>query len=98
VSETAARTAQTTPKIEFIRVPDYQNIYTNNIQIAVSPFDVRMDIGDAQQDDTGIVKVTQKLQLVMSAEHARALLRVLDELLKKTGAAKADAPQDKRAD
>ncbi len=98
MAETAAKTAATPVKFDLERVPDFQRVYSNNVQVYAGPFDVRLDFGDAEQVKPDLVKVTQKVQVVMSIDHAMAFLDVLGSLLQNVPKRVAvQAPHEKRA-
>jgi hypothetical protein len=65
------------PAIRLERAEAFQIIYSNNAQISMSPFDLRIDFGETTSIAQDAVTVTQKVQIVMSPQHAAALLQAL---------------------
>lgn len=69
------------PAVRLLRADPYQIIYSNNAQISMSPFDLRIDFGETTSIAEDVVTVTQKVQIVMSPQHAVALLQALRSAL-----------------
>lgn len=69
------------PTVRLVRSEPYQIIYSNNAQISVSPFDLRIDFGETTSIAQDAVTVTQKVQIVMSPQHAVALLQAMSSAL-----------------
>ena len=59
--------------------------YTNNIEIRVSNADVMFRIGEisGRVEESGEMEVYERARLFMTLEHARSLLRVLSESMRK---------------
>lgn len=74
----AAKSTKAAPelKLEVITPENYPALYTNNAQISISPFDLRIDFSDATQSGD-VIKIHRSVQVVMSMAHARAFLDAL---------------------
>lgn len=64
------------PIPEFHRTDDFRSIYTNNIQFAVSTFDVRITFGESFNTGSS-VSVEQSVSIVMSLQQAKVLATML---------------------
>jgi hypothetical protein len=72
VSE-AAKAVPRQRRMEVVRPEEYPTVYTNSAQVSMSPYDLRIDFGDAISSEDNVVKVHQRVQVVMSPQHAFAL-------------------------
>lgn len=72
-----------TLRIERSPIGAFQTIYSNNLQITLTYFDIKIVFGEvsAVTDDT--LRVLDKAAVYMSPEHASALYRILGEQLQK---------------
>jgi hypothetical protein len=59
--------------------PYFQSIYANNAQISTSYFDIRMRLGEVTGVLPDRIPVLDKVEIVMSPEHAASLYRLLGQ-------------------
>ena len=55
------------------------SVYSNNVQIGYSNWDVRFDFGEIQSGDAGTLVVAARTRVIMSPQHAAAFAKVLSE-------------------
>jgi hypothetical protein len=67
-----------TPKVEYIGSETAFSLYVNSVEMGVSPWDVRMKIGElmGQKDNVAIVK--HHGTIVMAPAHAKAMFGEID--------------------
>jgi uncharacterized protein DUF3467 len=58
------------------RSEKFSRLYTNSAQLRVSPWDFTFAFGEIEPAGDGM-KVTQHVEIVMSPQHAKALLAIL---------------------
>lgn len=61
--------------------PNFQSLYINNVQMNVSFFDVKLLMGEVTAASEEGVKVTDKVAIMMSPEHAASLHSLLGSQL-----------------
>ena len=71
------KTKQERENVETLRQVDY--IYVSNVQMFSNNWDLRLAFSDRRPDDTDVPKVG----LVMSHQHAKAMLQVLTRQIEK---------------
>jgi len=75
------KVARSAPKeqeqeLETVRSPNFLKIYVNSAQIEASIWDFRLIFGEMTQS-SGKLLVEQSLAVIMSPQHAKALLNIL---------------------
>ena len=63
--------------VELVRAEHYIKHYSNSAQLQVSPWDFTFVFGEVEPSTDGTFKVEQKVGVVMSPQHAKALLGIL---------------------
>jgi hypothetical protein len=84
MSEPAAEGRFQTPtgrKVVFTNDPDAElpAYYVNNTRLTLSNWDVRFEFGQIQDSPDDELRVHQTVRLLMSLQHAKALLGILHE-------------------
>ena len=69
--------APTVPTPTFIQSENYQSIYSNNTQLQMSAFDVRLIFGEAATVSGESQQIEQKVAVVLSLHHAKVFSQVL---------------------
>ena len=67
------------PQVVHVQAEKFQSIYTNNANIQISYFDFRFDFRQLMPGADGGMVVERMASVVMSPQHAKALLGVLTE-------------------
>ena len=71
--------------VEKTRAADFKIIYVNSALVQLGAFDFRISVGVAPEDDKPdeVIRLEEHAQLIMSPQHAKALLRALANNVKK---------------
>ena len=69
--------APAVPAPTFIQSENYQSIYSNNTQLQMSAFDVRLIFGEAATVSGESQQIEQKVAVVLSLHHAKVFSQVL---------------------
>ncbi|HOI96089.1 MAG TPA: DUF3467 domain-containing protein [Syntrophobacter fumaroxidans] len=64
-------------QVEHVQSEKFQSIYTNNANVQISYFDFRIDFRQMLTGTDGRMIVERQASVVMSPQHAKALLGVL---------------------
>lgn len=64
-----------------VRANNYISIYSNNAQLQMSAFDMRMIFGESSSAENG-QQIEQKISIVMSLHHAKVFAQMLSENIK----------------
>lgn len=71
-------------KPKFVRVPAFVSTYSNNAQLRTSNWDVSCVFGEiVGEESAGAPIIEQRVSVVMSPQHAKAFLRLLQENIRK---------------
>src|SRR5690242_19045509 len=65
------------PVLELEKSSTFCRFYANNAQIEVTPWDFRLIFGELINTGANKLKVEQSVAIVMSPQHAKALLSIL---------------------
>jgi len=66
-----------------IKSPSYASLYTNDVQVMTSPWDLRLVLGEIGDQPTGqSINVTQLAELRMSPQFAKRLTLILLQQLR----------------
>jgi hypothetical protein len=71
-----------TAELPVVQSTAFVHVYTSNVQIETSVFDVRLTFGDKRSQADGRTYIEQSLEVVMSLQHAKALVLTLAQNLK----------------
>lgn len=63
--------------VRFTRPADYPTAYANNAQVTMSNWDFRIDFGEVVSADDKEIVIQQRIGVVMSPQHTKALAQVL---------------------
>lgn len=74
-SKSAVRASQ--PEIESVRSSAFFKVYSNSVQIETGPWDFRLIFGEVTKSGENKITIEQSVGVVMSPQHAKALLGVL---------------------
>jgi hypothetical protein len=84
------------PQLEFVRSERFTTVYTNSANLEVTPWDFRLTFGELQRVPNKSPRVEQFVAVVMSPQHAKALLAILrnhvEEYEKQVGEIKLPQP------
>ena len=69
------------PKIQVSQSPEYQEIYSNSVQVRVSVWDFMLIFGLVRQDSPEQVNVQNSLGVYLSPQQAKALWNILGQNL-----------------
>jgi hypothetical protein len=71
--------------VEKTRSDDFKIIYVNSALVQLGAFDFRISVGITPEDDKPdeVIRLEEQAQLIMSPQHAKALLRALANNVKK---------------
>jgi Protein of unknown function (DUF3467) len=74
---------ETQPASQVLRIrdPQYRDIYANNSQTNISPFDLSILFQKASEIAPGQMGVVDQVSVTLSPQHFKALLRSLNETL-----------------
>jgi hypothetical protein len=78
-----AQTDNKTQKLEFSTSPDFQSYYANSARITVNVWDFRLLLGEVEEATQELLRVSEKVKITMSPQHAKVFSRVLAENVKK---------------
>lgn len=67
--------------------PDARTIYVDSTRMALSPWDIRFHFGLLKEKEQGIVVDEEQAVVIMSPQHAKAVLDVLKSNIEKWEAA-----------
>jgi Protein of unknown function (DUF3467) len=72
-------------KRETIKSPDFFSIYTNDVQVQTSPWDMRLVLGESAppEDATSAISIKQLGELRMSPQLAKQLIRIMLDQVKR---------------
>lgn len=74
------------------RSPNHVSIYSNNVEVGVSAWDVRIKLGEIVEANDNRLDISILATLFMSPPHAKAFSKVLAENIKKYEAAMGEIP------
>lgn len=63
--------------VERRRGPDFVHFYANNVEVAMSNWDIQIVLGEVVVDQDKKLAVQEKAVVVMSPQHAKAFLNIL---------------------
>jgi len=66
-----------------VRASDYKMIYINSAGGSVSPWDIRITVGNIVDLGSGEGAIEDSVTLVMSPEHAKAMVKTLSSSVEK---------------
>ena len=64
-------------QLESIRSQGFTTLYTNSAQLEVTPWDFKLVFGELVRSENNLPKIEQHVAVVMSPQHAKALLGIL---------------------
>ena len=100
VVDKAAPKAATVLKRELVKAPNFFSLYSNDVQVQVSPFDVRLVFGELSPSRIGEsvsgVIVTQLAEVTVSPQWAKRLLQVIGAQLGEYEQKFGPIPSEKR--
>lgn len=68
-------------RIEYLNIDNLPTIYSNNVEVGVSPWDFRMRFGQIEEADESHMIVKNVATVYMAVDHVRALVDVLQKNL-----------------
>ena len=81
-SDTKAK-AKVTRETKTVQSGDFLTLYSNNVQLVFSKWDLRMSFGRIQEATKETLVVHQDVEIYMSPQHAAAFHQTLGDVLKK---------------
>lgn len=74
----------TVRRVEYIPAADVPTYYTNNVNVDLTTFDVRLRLGQIHNaTPEGLLTINENARVFMSHQHFRALVKVMNETLLK---------------
>ncbi len=61
-----------------VRAPNFLSAYANQAHVASGPFDIRFAFSELEYDETGILRILERASIVMSPQHAKAFMVLLE--------------------
>ena len=62
---------------KFVRNPDFKTVYSNNVQMSVSLWDMSLVFGEIGEIKDGEIEILQSVKISLSREMAKAVLMML---------------------
>src|ERR1039457_6458011 len=70
------------PVRKVAKSPAFISLYTNDVQIMTSPFDMRLILGEIGEADATIMNVTQLCEIRMSPQLAKKVTMIMSDQIK----------------
>jgi Protein of unknown function (DUF3467) len=65
-----------TPKQQYNKTQDFFTLYCNSVRMTIGLWDFRFNIGEVEEANEEVIRVSEKLSIVMSPQHAKMFLQV----------------------
>jgi len=82
IVESIADKTQEITSLPQVRGENYLSIYSNSVNLILSPWDIRMIFGELRDNGNQQMVIENRASIVMSPQHAKAFLVVLTNHMK----------------
>jgi hypothetical protein len=72
-----------TQKQEYGNADDFVSIYSNSVRLMIGLWDFRFNFGEVTDATAELLKVSEKVRITMSPQHAKVFLQVFEKNLKR---------------
>jgi len=68
---------------QYEKVPDFLSTYSNSARMTIGLWDFRFTFGEVEQATSDMVKVSEKVSVIMSPQHAKMFLQIFEQNFRK---------------
>jgi hypothetical protein len=68
---------------EYTRAENFSSVYANSARLNISLWDFKFNFGEVEDIGPSGMKVSEKVRVVMSPQHAKVFLQVFEQNLKR---------------